>query len=373
MRILVLTLGTRGDFELFALLARTLAARGHSVCVGASHFQAEALRQAGLRHLAIGDGTQAELLAVMRAMGATADRVERTREFASRWLQPQLAQGQAALTREGAQADYFVSNLKLALARGGRVIPSAFVTYDPPLALEDLDRYGSSRHGNRILELVALPRPLADPSGEWGERYRFTGFWRDGASVSAPTAELRRFVEAGPPPVVLALGSMAAFDADALLERFGRALELVQQRGVVVSGWSTPSRVPAALCHVREADYGWLFGRASCVIHHGGVGTLAAVMCAGKPSILLPQIYSQALFGRWLEREHLSAGMFEAAALNPEGLATAIRTAVTDEALSGNALRWRELLRGERGVELAAELIEAHWVQAQADEEAVER
>jgi O-mycaminosyltylonolide 6-deoxyallosyltransferase len=361
MRVLILALGTRGDFELFVVLARALAARGHHVTLASSGFYERAARAAALEFLALGQGTHGQLLAVLRAMNGTADRIERTRMFATRWLQPQLAQAREMLSAAGAGSDYFVSNLKLVLQQGGEVLPGAFVTYDPPAAVEELARYGSRRHGGRILELVALPRRLADPDGSWGEEFHFTGFWHAATPPKTPEPGLAQFVAAGPPPIVLTLGSMLSADVEALLGRFAEALAASGQRGVVVAGWSRPILVPPHLCLVQEADYDWLFARAACVVHHGGVGTLAAVLRAGKPSILLPQIYAQALFARWLEREGLTAGVFEAADLTPRDLASAMRRAVEDQALLRRAAAWSDGLRGERGADLAAELIEQHW------------
>jgi sterol 3beta-glucosyltransferase len=111
---------------------------------------------------------------------------------------------------------------------------------------------------------------------------------------------------------------------------------------------------------VDEAPYDWLFPRAACVIHHGGCGTLAEVLCAGRPSILLPQIPPQELFGRMLEREGLAAGSLDVDTLEAPALAGAIRRAVADERLRQSCLAWQPVIAAERGVQLAADLIEAH-------------
>ncbi len=54
MRIFILTLGTRGDFELFCTLGRDLRRRGHHVVLGTSGFYAQATEAAGLEWTAIG-------------------------------------------------------------------------------------------------------------------------------------------------------------------------------------------------------------------------------------------------------------------------------------------------------------------------------
>jgi len=57
MRIFILTLGTRGDFEPFWALGRELCARGHSVTIGTSAFHVQ--NDPALTWLPIGTGTMA--------------------------------------------------------------------------------------------------------------------------------------------------------------------------------------------------------------------------------------------------------------------------------------------------------------------------
>ena len=127
------------------------------------------------------------------------------------------------------------------------------------------------------------------------------------------------------------------------------------ERGICCRvGRAEPARSAWTLA---EADYDWLLAHAACVIHHGGVGTLAAVLRAGKPSILLPQILSQAQFGNMLMREKLAAGVFEASRIESGELAAAIRRAVSDDEMIASALRWQAAVRAEGGVHAAADLI----------------
>jgi UDP:flavonoid glycosyltransferase YjiC (YdhE family) len=371
LRVFIVTLGTRGDFELFWALGRALRAGGHDVVLGSSAFYADQSREAGLDWVQIGAGRREEMLSALRALASVRDRAQRTRRFASDWLRPQLESGKAQMAATAQGCDYFVSNLKLAMARGGEIIPGAFVTYDPPQALVDLAAYGSARHRGRTLELVAISRPLIDPDRAWGLEYSFTGFWDplQGRARQASPA-LEAFVAEGGPPAVLTMGSMAMFDAPRVLRAFGQALRTAGRRGVVVAGWAEVAPDAQAECMVvEEADYDWLFARAACVVHHGGCGTLGAVLRAGVPSILLPQLTAQDGFGRALMRERLATGVFEAAELEPAALAAAIDRAVRDETVLASVRRWQQKVRQERGLSLAAELIEAHWRQVASGKE----
>jgi len=368
MRVFLLTLGTRGDFELLLSLGCELRRRGHSVLLGSSRFYAERVEAAGLMWSQIGEGTHEELLMLLRSLANIEDKVQRVRQVANQWLRPQLAAAQAQISRAGLMSDYFVSNLKLMLKRGDAVLPGAFVSYDPPGSLRELARYGGGGQEGRILELVAMSKKLVDPDDAWAPEFRFTGFWRsESRGTWTPPDALQTFVERGDPPVVMTMGSMVMFSLDALLNVLTEALRLSGRRGVVVGGWAQPPALAdETLMAVPEADYEWLFARAACVIHHGGSGTIGAVIRAGRPSVLLPQIPAQEAFARLLMRAKLASGSFDTRQLAPQALAAAIDRAATDPELSESALRWRDLARAEGGVATAAGLIEQHWSQINA-------
>ncbi len=361
MRAFIVALGTRGDIELFLTLGRELRGRGHDVLFATSPFHGARVEGARLKWMPIGDSTLEHVVAILRSLALVPDGTQRTLLYYKTWLQPQLSLSVKQITGTGADTDYFISNLKMVLRRPGGVIPGAAVTYDPPSAVEDLPKYGTHDHGGMILDLVAMSKKLIDPEDKWGSRYQFTGFWRDEQEgTRQPAPGLQEFVEAGPPPVVLTMGSMATFDCDKLVRDFATAVTSNGQRGVVVSGWSKVGSLgPRPVRIVEEAPYDWLFPRACSVVHHGGCGTVAAVLRAGKPSIVLPQIVCQEHFARVLDREGLACGIFDVRKLDAAGLAAALRR-TEEDAPNVVARQWRETIRAEGGVPAAVDLIEAH-------------
>lgn len=365
MRIFILTLGTRGDFELFLMLGRELRRRGHHVVMGTSEFYGPRTREAGIEWARIGNGSQEEMVSILRSLSPVQDRTQRTYLYYTRWLRPQLSVSRNQITSIAAGTDYFISNLKMVLQRGGRILPGAFVTYDPPADIADLPKYGSQKHEGMIVEFVAMNKRLVDPQGVWGEQYLFTGFWGDEpASTWTPSPALRTFLEDGHPPVVVTMGSMVMFDTRKFLRDISQALDQCGERGIIMGGWSgiTEADTPGGPVRCEaEVPYGWLFPKASCVIHHGGCGTVTAVLRAGIPSILVPQIMCQEQFGRMLAREHLATGIFDAHALDPAELAAAIRRAVADARYREAAHNWQKIILQDRGIQVAADLIEAHW------------
>lgn len=370
MRIFIVALGSRGDFELFLFLGQELHRRGHRVIFGSSPFYAPYVRDGGLEFAPVGTGTHEEIRAVLRGMTAIPDRTLRVWEFTSRWVTPQTQMAQAHLQAQAEQADYVIQNLGKTFRRGGELIPGAVVTYDPPenpeVFKEDLDR----QPPGRLLNLVAMNRALVDPQRRWDERLRFTGYWQPPRpTVREPAAELVAFLEAGPPPVVITLGSMAAPEPELVAEDLVDTLELAGQRGVIVGGWSNvpqPAGCADTLLCVPEAPYDWLFPRAACVMHHGGTGTVGAVLRAGKVSVVFPQIKCQETYSLLLGRKGLATGLFEITNIYPHELAEAVRKAVADEAFQQNARAWKALVAQDPGLPGAADLIEEHWRTCQA-------
>lgn len=359
MHVFILTLGTRGDLELFLTLGTALRERGHQIVVGTSPFHESRVRQCGFSYEGIGWPDRAALVSVLEALVPVRDRVQRTRLYHERWLAPQLRAFRERATALVAHTDAFVSNLKLSLRREGRPLRCAAVTYDPPLGLDET----GPPPADGDLNLVALSRALVDPEARWDTRHRFTGFWRGALSESRLHDHVRAFLEAGDAPVVATLGSMATFDVARFLRVFERALEISGRRGLVVAGWSTLPRGTQGterVFVVQDAPYAALLPEAACVLHHGGTGTVAEVLAAGRPSILLPQIACQERFAERLVDAGLATGVFDVDALEAEALAEAIVRAVGDAEVAERVRTWRERVVGEAGAAAAAAAIEEH-------------
>jgi UDP:flavonoid glycosyltransferase YjiC (YdhE family) len=364
MRIVILALGTRGDLESFLILGGELRRRGHQVILGTSPFHAARVQESGLEWEQVGVSTQDQLLSILRGLSAVRDKRQRIQLYFGRWLQPQLAAALPRITTLAAGADYFISNLKLVLSRQGKIVPGAAVSYDPPGSLEELPKYGTGEHDGMILDLVAMSQPLVDPQDQWGEQYRFTGFWQDERPCDwHPPAELIEFLDGKSAPVVMTMGSMVMFDAAKLVQALAEALRQTGLRGIVVEGWSEipPLAEGDRICRVREVRYDWLFPQACCVVHHGGCGTAASVLRAGIPSIVLPQVDCQEQLAKMLVRENLATGVLDVHTLRPQVLAAAIHAARNSAAVRQSAQTWQKRICAEPGVRAAADWIEKHY------------
>ena len=113
--------------------------------------------------------------------------------------------------------------------------------------------------------------------------------------------ELETFIETGDPPVYFGFGSIRAPQglSDAMIQS-ARALG---RRAIVSRGWAELSLVgdqPDCLS-IGEVNQQALFTRVAAVVHHGGAGTTTAAALAGAPQVVIPQLYDQHY---WAQRVH---------------------------------------------------------------------
>jgi len=143
--------------------------------------------------------------------------------------------------------------------------------------------------------------PVLGPWPEAGDGAVFqTGAWI--LDDTRPLArELETFLDAGEPPVYFGFGSMrATANLAGVMIDSARALG---RRAILSRGWaelSLPDHAPDCLS-IGEANLHALFTRVAAVVHHGGAGTTTAAALAAAPQVVIPQHYDQHYWSRRVE------------------------------------------------------------------------
>ncbi|AEB11898.1 glycosyltransferase [Marinithermus hydrothermalis] len=408
MQVAIVAVGSRGDVEPYVALGAGLVARGHEVRMLAPQGFAELIAPFGLEYLPLGENPRAllEALEVRRAFAAGANPYRFVRELLEvyraflpgflRALEPGL---------EGADRVVF-STLGFpayhwAEARGVPAVaaflqpqtptaafPAPFGPSPPFLARCGLyNRFSyvameqfawflvasQTNRWRRALGLAPLswrgpyprlrrgavpvlygfstavvPRPR-----DWPDWVRVTGYWRLPLDEGwRPPGELQAFLEDGPPPVYVGFGSMRPPDVRRFTEIVLEALQLAGVRAVLVRGWGglDPERVPDSVYVLDAVPHAWLFPRVAAVVHHGGAGTTAAGLYAGRPTVTVPFIADQFFWGERVAALGAGPRPVPAKRLAPNALARAIRAAVERFAYRRNAEFLARRLCREDGV-----------------------
>ncbi|MFC5146819.1 glycosyltransferase [Streptomyces aureoversilis] len=395
MRILIITAGSRGDVAPFTGLGRRLLDAGHQVAVAAHPSFAALVGGCGLDYRPVPGDPQG----LIRDWSRAASREETqalTRAYAD-GLADGVADavaggadllltafGPAPLSRTAGEAfgiPVIGTYLAPSFATGQFPLPNARSTEgqgpeDNLAAGRDVLRRAEGVFAGAVARLrtrLELPAdapsvpadirpvfhgfsPLVVPRPEdWPSRVEVAGYWWPARPEHwQPPAELVDFLQAGPPPVFIGFGSMAAGQGERLSELVAAAVERAGVRAVVQAGWADLSGCGDDVLAIGDIPHDWLFPRTAAVVHHAGAGTTAAGLRAGVPAVPVPVMADQPFWASRLYRLGAAPRPLPFQDLTAEALGDAITACLSEPA---HRRRAAELARGIAAEDGAAALL----------------
>lgn len=204
-----------------------------------------------------------------------------------------------------------------------------------------------------------IPKP-----NDWGQHIDIAGFYfLNLASSYTPDLELAAFLEAGPPPIYIGFGSIVVDDPNGLTRMIFDAVAETGVRALVSKGWgglgADSVGIPDGVFMLGNVPHDWLFQHVSAVCHHGGAGTTAAGINAGKPTIVVPFFGDQPFWGAMVARAGAGPDPIPYKKLTAAGLAEAIRMALKPETQE-RARELGEKIREEKGTDVGAQCFHKH-------------
>lgn len=411
MKILILTLGSRGDVQPYVALGLGLQAAGHQVTVATLESFAAFVRERGLAFVPF----QGDLLALMQTPNGKAAIAGKGNMLALlRQVRPMYRRLLDAAWAAAAAADLVIYHPKIV---GGysiaeqRGIPGILALplplYSPTAAFpspilpwanlggplnrlshramvslasasvrgvlndwrRDVFGGGPVRdelvlRGQPVLRLYSYSPAVVPTPDDWDASSIATGYWfLDRADTWQAPAALTAFLRDGPPPVYVGFGSMPTEDAIHTTALVTDALARAGQRGVLATGWgglAIGESVPS-IYMLDSAPHDWLFPQMAAVVHHGGAGTTAAGLRAGVPSVICPFFGDQPFWGRQVARLGAGPAPIPQKRLTSTRLADAIHGAVSNAGMRERAAAIGAAIRAEDGIARAITAIEAQY------------
>jgi UDP:flavonoid glycosyltransferase YjiC (YdhE family) len=233
----------------------------------------------------------------------------------------------------------------------------------PPAKKEtSLQQFDDGQLSLQIWSPSFIPKPP-----DWKASEVITGFCALPASVRPALGEseevkrLETFLAAGAPPLYFGLGSMPVLEWETLVARLLRVTESLGLRLILSGEIDEPERIAAMLperaCFAGRSDHDVLFPRCCAVVHHGGAGSTATSLRAGRPTMICAVLGDQPFFGKMVAARGVGSWT-HLRSLTEAGLYEGIKTLIDPEVIE-RAKAMGESMRAERpGAEVAADALE---------------
>jgi sterol 3beta-glucosyltransferase len=399
IKVVIPTVGTRGDVQPYIALASGLDKAGFQTTI-ASHPVMESLVSSyGIRFKPMGPdidiGYEAArirsrshnwLVGFMRVMQFTLSVVERSQQdildlckaanlmvvshsFAGRAEADKLGLPVVSVTLQPQAIPSKEPDQSLIKRLGGRAASAVFA----PMMVRPYNRIRRKLGVPAVrnleemmsadLNLVPLSPVVTPPDPNWKSQHKVVGYWfLDEPQGWTPPEDLTRFLHQGGPPVLINLGAMST-GKDESLETARLFLDALQKSGLrtVIQGWDEAMQeieVPPRIVHAGSVPHSWLLPQVCCLVHHGGFGTTASGLRAGVPSLVIPHMIDQFYWGKRVFELGAGPRPIPRKELTVEKLAAALLQAARDEELRAGAARIGTQIRAEDGIGNAVRLVQ---------------
>lgn len=416
MRIAVLAVGSQGDVQPYAALARGLAAAGHSVTLASHETFRDLAKRCGAAFSLI-TGNPMDIVQGKDGMSwlSSSDSYVRFLSRAktmARDLYPLISRDALAASR-GSDALIFSLPLTVcgySVAEALRVpgIPAALYPLHPTSAFPSIMTPGLSLgrgmnwlSGTAVMHLYwqlsrSLLRSFHEGQGlgsmplfpplkriekngvpflygyspavipipsNWPPTRAVCGYWfLDGALAWQPDERLEDFLANGTAPIYVGFGSMTSADPGGVTRVVLETLRRTGQRAVLSTGWGGlhGEDLPKSVLPISFVPHEWLFPRVSLAVHHGGAGTTAAVLKAGTPSIVVPFFADQFFWGKRVSDLGIGACPVPRKALTVESLEKAVRCVLENGSMTVRARDLAKAIKAEDGVGAAVKAVDTY-------------
>lgn len=405
MKIAILTLGTRGDVQPYAVLGQALKQRGHKVTVSTAKNFEQLVKSYDIEFVPV----EADFQEVLNS--DEGKKMMKGNPFAIKrnlnsWIYPLITNSLVEFYTLAKDSDIILYHVKTLADCFADQFPEKMIRASVLPIVEPTKEFANPA-------LSGLPIPkflnrltytfsnlsiklLSKPIGQFREKFnlpkkynvpsvkniygispsflnvphdfpsqsKFSGFWF-GTSNTELTEDLTAFLYAGEPPLLLTFGSMpfkSKFDLQTAILKLTEKFDI---RIIVVKGWGLDQTERLEnnpkIKVIGAAPYEKLFPLTKAIIHHGGIGTTAECLRAGKPFMVCPILYplgDQKFWGQHAYNKGIAIKPIPFCKMTEKIFLESIGELLTNNKIYDNARQMQKLINNENGLGTTIDEIE---------------
>lgn len=394
-KIAMFTMGTRGDVQPYIYLSKQLIRSGHFVTLGTHPCWKSLVESAGVHFEPVGPDIDIEKeAAIIRGKNSNpAFSMLKTMNFVFKIIQNstteiyEICKNQDLIivthSQMGAvEADILgIPTVNVTLQKemiGEKLKPKSFkdILVGGMIAKQVAKPYNKIRKSyglkplktidnimSKDLNLIPISKYVLKRNKYWEDKNILTGYWYYDEPEYIPDKNLVEFINAGEPPIILALGAMSFEEKSEKdkLDMFVNAFKKTGCRAIIQGFQKTLEtyELPDTMMACGSVPHSYLFTHSKFVIHHCGFGTSAASMIYGIPSIPVPHVLDQIGFANQLYEVNVAIKPIKSKDLSEDKIIAAIEEMnLNYEEKKDKAIAISNLIQEENGVLYAVNLIE---------------
>ena len=214
--------------------------------------------------------------------------------------------------------------------------------------------------------IYGISSSILNRPDDYPNHHHFTGFWLTQNKNEELSKEVVNFMSDNKEVLLITFGSMpykSAIDINDFIKAIRNQFDL---KILIVKAWGLKDFLIEEnneVMAIDKAPFNLLFPLANYVIHHGGAGTTATALLAGIPQMICPILHpfgDQFFWGKQIEKKGLGVCPIPLKNLTIKKLTNSVSLLINGD-FKNNAKIVRKQIKSENGLDTALKIIESHF------------